>query len=232
MKISTHPKPIPILILFVTGILLAITLSALATWADYEAASYGFANRASAPLPGLNCPILMANNENQTVSLKITNRTDLAVSPTVKTDISTSVEPRTTTQFLDLAAGESRLLTWTVGSENIDLGSFIFVNALAYSAYPMPDRENTCGVFVLPMRGNGKLILILATIISVISMGSGAYLLQKSNLPAKQTRPAVFLAFMTMITLIVSFAGLWIQAMVLLAITVLMIFTILSLLLG
>ncbi|MBC7877572.1 MAG: hypothetical protein H7Y59_10410 [Anaerolineales bacterium] len=232
MKISTYSKPLPALILFTVGILLGITLSVLAVWADYEAASYGFANRASAPLPGLSCPILMTNNEHQTVSLKIINRTDQVISPTVRTDISTPLVAETTSEFLELAAGESRLLKWTVGPQNIDLGQFIFVNALAFSSYPVPDRENTCGIFVLPVGGSGKLILILATIISVLSITGGAYLLQKSSLPGKQTRPSVFLAIVTLLTLTVSFLGLWIQGIFLLVITILLIFTILSLLLG
>ncbi len=96
----------------------------------------------------------------------------------------------------------------------------------------MPDRENTCGVFVLPIRGNGDLILILATSLSVLCVGSGAYLLQKSNLPIKQTRPALFLAFAILLTLTVSFMGLWMQAILLLAITILTIFTMLSSLLS
>lgn len=227
-----NPKNIFVFILFTIGALLGILLSTIAAWADYESASYGFANRASSQLTGLSCPILMTNNESGTVSLKITNQTDQPISPTVRVDISTSDAAETATEFIDLAAGESRLLKWTVGTENIDLGQFIFVNALAFSSYPLPDRENTCGIFVLPIRGNGKLILILTAMISILSMASGAYLLQRSNLPAKQTRPAIFLALIIIITMAVSFAGLWIQATVMLTITVLMIFTLLSLLLG
>jgi hypothetical protein len=36
-------------ILYTVGILLGITLATLATWADYESASYGFARRATTP---------------------------------------------------------------------------------------------------------------------------------------------------------------------------------------
>jgi len=232
MKISAHPKPMPVLIFFTIGILLAITLSVLAAWADYEAASYGFANRASTLLAGLNCPILMTKDESQTVSIKINNRTGGPLSPSIRTDISTSLEPVTTIESLDLKPGESRLLKWPIGPENIDLGQFIFVNMLVYAAHPIPDRDNTCGILVLPIRGNGNLILILATIVSVLCAGSGTYLLQKSDLPIKQKRPALFLALAILLTLTVSFMGLWMQAILLLAITILMIFTMISSLLG
>ncbi len=53
MKISIHPKPIPVLFLFTVGVLLAILLSAIAAWGDYEAASYGFPNRSTTLLDEL-----------------------------------------------------------------------------------------------------------------------------------------------------------------------------------
>ncbi len=228
MKTSTHLKPIH-LILLVIGMLLGITLSVMSTWADFEAAFYGFTKQAKTPLSGLSCPILMANNESQTISVKIINQMSEAISPSVKTELSTSLAPTTTLEFIDLAPGESRTLTWTIGTDNIDLGQFIFAKVLVYSAYPMPDQENTCGVFILPIRGNGTWILFIASIISILCIGSGSYYLSKSDLPAKQTRPAIFLAFVILLTMLTSFLGLWIQSIALLAITTLMIFIILSL---
>ncbi len=229
MKTSTHSKPTLALILLAIGILLGVTLSVMATWADFEAAFYGFSKQAKTPLPGLSCPILMANNESQIISIKITNQTAEAISPSVKTDLSTSLAPATTLQFINLAPGESRSYEWAIGPQNIDLEQFIFAKVLVYSAYPMPDQENTCGVFVLPMRGNGTWILIIATLISILCLGSGIYSLHKSDLPEKQTRPVIFLVIVVLLNLAVSFLGLWIQATLLLTITTLMIFILLSL---
>jgi hypothetical protein len=56
---------------------------------------------------------------------------------------------------VDLAPRESATLTKKIGAENVDLDRFIFVKALMYAAYPLPDQEATCGVFILPMRGSG-----------------------------------------------------------------------------
>ena len=232
MKMPTHVKPIPALLLFIIGILFAFTLSILSAWADYEASSYGFPNRASTLLTGLNCPILMTRNETQTVSIKIANRTKLELSPSARIDISTAHDPITYNEIFYIATGDSRLLQWTIGPENIDYGRFIFANVLIYSTYPLPDRENTCGVFVLPIDGNGQLIFIFATIISILCIGSGAYFLQRSTLSSKHKRPALFLTPAIFLTMIVSFMGLWIQAILLIAITVLAIFTILSSLLS
>lgn len=229
MKISTYSKNTLAFMLVVIGILIGVTLSVMSTWADFEAAFYGFAKQAKSPLPGLSCPILMTSNESQTITIKITNQTSEKISPSVKMERSTPLAPDTTFEFIELAPNESRSFTWTIGPENIDLGQFIFAKVLVYSAYPMPDQENTCGMFILPIRGSGTWILIITSIISILSLISGAYLLYKSDIPVKQTRSAIFLAAVVLLNLAVSFTGLWIQSIGLLAITTLMVFIIFSL---
>jgi hypothetical protein len=229
MKTLTHPNPTSALSLLTIGILLSITLSVMSTWADFEAAFYGFSKQAKTPLSGLSCPILMGKNESKTISIEVTNQTSEAISPSIKMERSTSLAPDLTLEFIDLAPGESHSFTWKIGPGNLDLERFIFAKVLVYSAYPMPDQENTCGVFVLPVRGNGTWILIIASIISVLSLTRGIYLLTKSDLPAKQTRPVIFLAIVVLLNLAISFIGLWIPAIALLAITILMIFIIFSL---
>ena len=227
MKTLSHPTSA--LSLLLIGMLVSITLSVMSTWADFEAAFYGFTKQAKNPLSGLSCPILMGSNESQTISIKVTNPTGQTISPSVRTEISTSLAPATNLEFIDLAPGESHSFTWNIGPDNLDLGQFIFAKVLVYSVYPMPDQENTCGVFVLPVRGNGTWILVITSIISILSLISGAYLLHKSDLSEKTKRPVLFLAALILLTMAISFMGLWIQAIVLLAITTLMIFIILSL---
>jgi hypothetical protein len=223
MKTSTHPKLVLASSLFVIGIFFGLTLSVMATWGDFEAAFYGFSRRASTPLKGLNCPVLMTQGESRTVSLELTNRTDQPISPSVRTDISTPLEPASGTEALHLAPGESGRLEWTIGPGNIDLGQFIFVKVLVYAAHPLPDRENTCGVLVLPVRGDGTLIFVLGAIVSILSLASGTYLLQKSNLRLNQKRAGMFLAIIIVFALGISFLGLWIPAILLLTVAILMI---------
>lgn len=52
------------LTLFILGAVSGLLLTALATWADLEAAYYGFPRRASARLSGFSCPVLMTANES------------------------------------------------------------------------------------------------------------------------------------------------------------------------
>ena len=196
------------------GILLGLLLSLLAVWADYESTSYGFPRRAQAPLRGLTCPVFMGRNERATVSLKISNPTDRNLSPGVRTEISTAGEPVSEVEAVPLAPGEHRTLQRTVGPENVDLGMFIFVDALVYSVYPMPDRETTCGILVLPI-ANGMYPLILGTLLSILFMAVGTYLLHKRDLPARRSRSLFFLVIATLLALMLGYIGLWLAALLL-----------------
>ena len=73
--------------LFYIGALLGLTLTALAAWADLEAAAYGFDHTGGEGLSALSCPILMTANETGTFSVKVTNPTQGKLSPSIKTDI-------------------------------------------------------------------------------------------------------------------------------------------------
>jgi hypothetical protein len=201
-------------IVALAGILLGLLLSLLAVWADYESTSYGFPRRAQAPFRGLTCPVFLGRNESAKVSLKISNPTDRNLSPGVRTEISTAGEPISEVEAISLAPGEQRTLQRTVGPENVDLGMFIFVDALVYSVYPMPDRETTCGILVLPI-ANGTYPLILGTLLSILCMAVGAYLLHKSDLPSRRSPSLFFLVITTLLAMLLGYIGLWSAALLL-----------------
>lgn len=209
-------------ILYVLGILLGITLAALATWADYESASYGFARRATTPFHGLSCPIFMTRSETQTVRIKLTNTTERPISPSLRTEISTRLTADTKLEFFQLAPGESTIVERTIDADNIDLGQFIFVKAGVFSAYPMPDQENTCGVFILSMPGNGTVILILGTVISVALISAGFLLLRKNDLQQKQSNLLLVIGGLAILAMTLAFLGSWIPAMLTIVLVVLL----------
>ena len=210
---NQRKSPFPV-ILTLTGILIGLLLSLLAVWADYESISYGFPRRAQAPLRGLTCPVFMGRNESRTVSLKIYNPTDRTLSAGIRTQISTSTEPLSQVEGIRLAPGEQMTLQRTVGPENIDFGMFIFVDALVYAVYPMPDRETTCGILVLPVT-NGTYPLILGTALSVLLMAAGIYLLNKNGLPVGQSRALLFMVIATMLAMTLGYIGWWLAAFLL-----------------
>ncbi|HRK90333.1 MAG TPA: hypothetical protein PK152_14445, partial [Anaerolineales bacterium] len=144
--------------LFVFGVVCGLTLIVLSTWADLEAAYYGFARRAGSGLRGLSCPVLMTRDEVNTITLKVTNPTDRKLSPAIRMEISSPAMAFLYSDYVELQAGESTVKEWEIGPENVDLKRFIFAKVLVYASYPVPDRENTCGVFIVDLPGRGAVI--------------------------------------------------------------------------
>ncbi len=195
---------------FFAGILLGLTLSVLSMWADFESNFYGFTKQTKPAFYGLSCPILMTANESGTISITITNTSAKPISANVRTEISSKLVPIKTIEFIPIAPGETATLYKTINAENIDLKQFIFAKVLVYSVYPMPDQESTCGVFILPMRGNGTLILIAGTILSLLFTAGGIYFLHKNSLPARRLNPLLFITALIIPTMFFSYLGWWV----------------------
>jgi hypothetical protein len=210
------------LIIFSVGILSGLIFSVLAVWADYEATSYGFLKRATTQLKGLSCPILMNRDETGTIKLTVKNTTERKISPSVRMETSTRLELTSEIESFELEPGESRTLTWTVNSENIDLKQFIFTKALIYSAYPMPDQENTCGVFIIPTSIKGDLISAFFVILYLLCTGIGSLLLYKNKPQIKQINQLLFIAGLSLALLINCFLGSWIFSVILLVLLLLL----------
>jgi hypothetical protein len=216
-----QPKPFAAVLLTLTGISVGLLISLLAVWADYESTSYGFMKRANSPLRGLSCPVFLGRNETGNVSIKVSNTTDQPLSPSVRTEISTGQDPESRLDFVQLAPGEHAIVQRTVGNGNIVFGRFIFVNASVFSIYPLPNRENTCGIFVLPFAGGGSLVLILGTTLSVLCMSLGAFFFYKANVRRGRSHALLFMVIATMLALAFGFMGSWVQALILIIMVIL-----------
>lgn len=220
-NVALQPKPAVAMLLTLTGILIGLLLSLLAAWGDYESTSYGFMKRANAPFRGLSCPVFLGRNETGAISIRLSNPTDHPLSPGVRTEISTSQEPVSNLQFVQLAPGERATAQQKVGPENIDLGSFILVSTSVFSMYPAPDQEMTCGIVVLPTAGGSQLILVLGTATSLLLMSAGAYFLYKRDSSGPRSRSLLFMTLATALALFFSFRGSWVQALLLIIMVVL-----------
>ena len=217
---------------YVVGVVLGLYLVVVSTWADFEAAFYGFSRLAEAGLRGFSCPVLIARDEMSSISLRISNTTDSMISPVIKTEISTSLVVQEFQEGLELAPGESKKLTWAVGPENIDLGNFIFAKALVFSAYPLPNREATCGVYVINLPGSGRVILSVLVVLSLLGMGWGLYGLNKTERSnawlENHIRAMLFLTLVIVVGMVVSFWGGWVPSILLLAVSLLLIIILLG----
>jgi hypothetical protein len=213
-------KPVFPVILTLTGILIGLLLSLLAVWADYESTAYGFARQAQASFPGLSCPVFIGKNESGAVSVKISNPTDQIISPSVRTQVSTPQIFDVKIEHARLAPGEQITLKRNIGPENVDLGMFIFVDALVFSAYPIPARENTCGILVLPVT-KGAYLWILGTALSTVLMATGIFILYKRDQPARPSHSLLFMVIATMLAIFFGFKGWWLLGALLIVLLVL-----------
>ena len=232
---NNRPPLIVSIVIYILAALIGFALVLLATWADVEAQTYGFYRRANIGLPGLNCPILMTPGEVSKVSLRLTNTTNNLLTPNIRMEISKPVMPFLSTESVKLAAGESKTMEWTIGPENIDLGNFIFINALTYSSYPLPSRESMCGVFIINLPTNGRIIVAIMTILSLLGMGFGLYGLNRSPSLARRVliarRPLLVLSVFIAVSILVTFVGWWWPGVILLVLTLLLVMAVLVLVL-
>lgn len=212
-KTFPHKQLFPVTLTF-TGIWVGWLLSLLAVWADYESTSYGFLRRAQAPFRGLTCPVFVGKNESSVVSLKVSNPTDRTLSPGVWTQISTASELDSKIEHIQLAPGEQVTLHRSVGPQNVDLGMFIFVDTLVYAVHPLPDRETTCGILVLPI-ANGSNLLIGGTAISIFLMAGGMYLLYKNGWLSRRSRSILFMVTATLLGMSFGYLGWWLVSLLL-----------------
>jgi hypothetical protein len=217
---AVQRKQLSPVFLTVTGILLGLLLALLAVWADYESTSYEFLRRAQAPLRGLTCPVFLGKNESSVVSLTISNPTDRILSPGVWIQISTSSALDSKVDHIQLAPGEQITLHRSVGPENVDLGMFIFVDAFVYSVYPLPDRETTCGILVLPVF-SGTSLLIFGTALSVVFMTTGTYFLYRNEQATRRSPSTLFIVIATALAMTSGYLGWWFPALILIILAVL-----------
>lgn len=220
-RVASQPRPVFFVLLTLTGIFIGLLLTLLAVWADYESTSYGFMKRANAPLRGLSCPVFLGKNESGAVSVKVTNSTDGPLSPSVRTEVSTPQFPDSKLEFLQLAPGESATVQRTVGPENVDLGYFIFVSAATFSMYPSPDREATCGIFIVPFEAGSSWLLGLGSGISLLLMVTGSFFLYRHETSTNRSRALLFMVAATALALLFVLLGWWVQPLLLIIMVVL-----------
>ena len=218
--------PTPYHIAFYIGVIFGLLLTGIASWADLEAASYGFDRTGGEMLSALDCPIIMTANETNSIAVNITNATDGKLSPSAKSFITASWKaPVFSYQTITLAPGESKQVEWAVGPENLDLKYFILAYVRVYGYYPLPARENTCGIFVVNLPTNGAVITWTMVIISLLGVGVGLYGMTKLSgiAPSPMVMLRIqLLAFLVAAGIISSYMGWWIPGVLVIVTSVLL----------
>ncbi len=207
-------------ILFSIAILLGVILTLVRAVPDLEASMYGFIKYNYPRLSSFTCPMLMTSLDREPVTVKLRNPLDRSLSWYVDAQFSSNFEIIDSSQRFELQPGESRVLSWDVDQENVDLGFFIFSRAFASSSSTLPMREATCGTLMLnlPFKG-GPIIFYAILILSVLGVALG--LILWSRHADMSDSGAIFqtwwIRFMTLVVVIGVIAGIfnvWFLALV------------------
>jgi hypothetical protein len=174
-------------LVFLTGILLELSLSGGVLWGEVEARIY-------TPQIGesglaVKCPFILSPSESGIVSAAITNTLDEATSPVVTAEISRSEGQQQLSQTLTLAAHETRTLQWTVDRSDILFDRLILVNIVQSRYSDLPPRQGACGILVFNLPSlNGIQSFILLFLASLISILMGATIWFRANRPLNEIR--------------------------------------------
>jgi hypothetical protein len=231
MKINQR-SPLLGLLSYGIGVAVGLFLMLVAVWADMESGSYDFARLANAGLGGLHCPVLMTPTETSTISLDVSNPTSNRISPAIRTQISTPLLPEEILENVQLTPGESKRLEWSVDAENIDMGYFIFAKVLLYSAYPLPSREATCGIFIIDLPGTGQILMPVLMALSLLCLFWGMHTINRfhaSNARLRKHKSLLtFLSLLIGLGLALNLVGGWIASLLVLVLSLLLIIILLS----
>jgi len=162
-------------LLFLSGVMIGLALSAAVTWGESEARIYSSYN-GEASLR-LKCPLMLSPEESGVVSTEIINLTDEDIKPVVSAEISHGKVPREIRQTLSLTSGESEPVQWTVDPSDVIFERLILVNILQSQYSDNSSRLGSCGIFLFSLFGlPGAQTFALVFAASLIAMLSGGAL--------------------------------------------------------
>jgi len=214
------------LLLFAIGILLGMALAGVMAWADLEAQFYGFENLTQKRLGSLRCPPILTTAETGEIAATVANPVEKTLQLMVHAAVSGPGPLREEKALVSLAPLEKRQLTWTVTSDDVDLGFFIFAKVYTYPAYQSPMREAACGILMLrlPLL-SGTQVLLLTLAISLLCIVAGLWLWRADKPLVKYadalTTAMLFLSGTVLLAIVVSSQGWWLPGLLLLVLSLL-----------
>jgi hypothetical protein len=170
------------LVSFLFAIILGVIVSLLRAVPDLEATMFGFAKYGYPHLSSLACPPLMTSSDREAVTIKLDNKLDRPLTWYVAAQFSAHSLINSVEGNVELQPGESRVLSWDVGQENVSLGNFILARVYTSGA-SQGMKEGFCGTFVidLPFTG-GPTIYYAAMVLTAICLGLGLWLWRRNTL--------------------------------------------------
>ena len=167
------------LIIFFIGYILGMVIIGISTFGDFEAYMFQFhiGFDGDETLKALDCPVMMASSETETITATFNNPSKNRISPSVWAQISEGffTVVRDYKENLFIEPGESEQLQWTIAAEDAVFGHWVLFKVHVYSQYPLPSSDGLCGIFVADMFGfSGDQVYIFSLVGSVLLMAAGA----------------------------------------------------------
>ena len=210
------------MVIFMIGIILGVLLFGGVTWANLEAAFYGFEDLGGGRLSTVECPSLLTTSDTGSVGAIFSNPNNFPIQFMVRADISSPII-RTEEEMLSLNAHQSKKVNWQVTSQDKDMRYFIFAQISNYPAAKITFRQSTCGILVLNIpQFSGKLVFTALFIVILVGIIGGVGLWEVYGHPAtgkiqEITRGMKTLGVIVLLGMLVSFQGAWIFGVVLFA---------------
>lgn len=169
--------------LFLAGMLVALLVAGLSTWANTEAVYYGFPHMTMNRLTTLSCPHFIGWDEESEVRARVTNTNPYPATVGIKSWVSVPLAWEIHTEHRKLQPGETWHWARPIGSEeNRVLRHFVFVTVYTFGGYPMPQRQSTCGIYVLPLRGvRGEAVMWGVLALAALLLVSGWWLWRRGK---------------------------------------------------
>ncbi len=221
-------------ILVGTGVAIALALTGLMAWAAFEGLSYFSSGAGYEAYGGLHCPILISSAETGVVQAAFDNPTDQVQEPYYQVEISAKAESRKLENQISVPAHSSRVASWTVSADDIDLEPFIFVKMDVLPMDTYATREATCGILVAGLGGlKGSIALAIAMAIGLGIMLAGLVLPALGLNPSEavqfdveagtnRRRTAQALGVASTAGVLAAVMGWWLIALLLLAVSLLL----------
>ncbi len=164
------------MILFLIGFIAGAWLLGGIAWAGLEASLFD-SGVTGDNLSSLRCSLVITPNESARAWIRLSNPLDRPIQQFVRWRLARRhillVDEEK--ESVHLNPGDSMILQrWCEPSAGVYGGRFIMISAYVSSAYPIPAREGSCGVWVAPIPFlKGVHILILGSLLAVAGMGAG-----------------------------------------------------------
>jgi len=200
-------------LLFLSGVLIGLSLSAVVVWGESEARIYTSYN-AERRLK-VQCPLMLSPVASGVVSADIINPSDEEIKPVVSVEVSHTKIPRKESQTLTLAPSGSGTVQWSVDPSDVIFERLILVNILQSRYRDNPSRLGSCGIFIFSLfglPGVQTFALVFAISLAAMLSGSALWLYARwplNNLATNIAQPSVVLLVITILALLTTIPRLW-----------------------